>query len=94
MDSLYDAQEDAAPESMMDEPSEHGSGEGSGKTALINSEVCPDAEVGEVIQLRVTRKMDKELEVEYVGKGDGDGEEKPPMEEPGPSMSQGESLMD
>jgi hypothetical protein len=92
-------------ESLMDEsgpspsrPNEN-MGEGDeqhneGPAVLINSEIYPDAQPGDVIKLHVVKNHGQELEVTFAGK-EGDEMERP--SEGGDEMEpepKGESLMD
>ena len=94
-ESLYDAPDES--ESMSDEqPQSQDEDKGQESGQLVNLELCPDAEVGEVLKVKVIRKLDKELEIQFESK-DEEGGEKPPegMEGGEPeSETQGASLME
>ncbi len=57
-----------------------------GKTALVDSALCPDAEVGKEFMVRVEKKMENELLISYVEHDDhkeGGGEAEPEPAEAG-----------
>jgi hypothetical protein len=91
------------PMSMMDDdesgdpgpsrPTEGGEEEHQGPTVLVNAELYPDAQPGDVIKVKVVEHHGEELSVQFAGK-EGDEEEthgSPVTEEAGPPA---ESLMD
>jgi len=55
---------------------EHGEESHEGKTAMLNSEVCPGKQVGDTMTMRVVAVHDQEYEVEECGE-DEDEEEAP-----------------
>lgn len=84
---LYDAppqEEPAAPEG------EDGMDKDEGQTALINKEVCPDCQPGDMLTFRVVRVHENEIEAAY----EPDKEQDEPETEPEPAMADSESLMD
>lgn len=50
-------------------------GEGDEKTALINSDICPDMKPGDVMELRVVAVHEGEYQVQYQPKEEGEHEE-------------------
>ena len=66
MNSMYDDGPAQAPTSPEPSPSEPKEQEGdTGKTALLNSEICPGMEVGDEIVLKITGVKDGEYVVAY-----------------------------
>ena len=79
-DSEPSTQDRMAPEheAGMEDEGEH---KDSGKTALINSDICPDMKPGDEMVLRIERVMDGQYECSYSPEpshkgegGDGEGE--------------------
>lgn len=85
----YDAPEpeQGTPPEGMDQKGNHG------MPQLINSEICPDAQPGETIMLKVLKKHEGELEVSYMGK-EGEEGAMPPDGAPEPAMAGGDSMLD
>lgn len=88
-DNLYDRpmEEDDAP--PPEEQDEHGQ---EGKTALINSDICPDCKPGDVLQLKVLKVHGEELEVQFMGMGGEEKETPPEMAEKEPE-TESDSMM-
>ena len=77
-ESMYDDGQ-AAPPAQPDQgppPEEKEQGE-QGKTAVINSDLCPGMEVGDQITLRITGVQEGEYVVQYEG-GEDQKEQAPP----------------
>lgn len=96
MRSLYDDDGEESPaEPGPSRPAQDGMKEGSGRAELINAEICPDCQEGDVLMLKVVKHHGEELEVEFMGKeGEGEGGEQPQEAMTESEPSPGQSLMD
>jgi hypothetical protein len=91
-ENLYDAPVEESPPPEQD-GDEQTPSQGQGEPALLNREVWPDAQPGEVRTFRCLKVMDREIEVMAEDKEEG-MEEEPRREPMMASGGGGESMMD
>jgi len=85
---LYDDGPEAPAQGMEQSGGEdmEQSGDHSGKTALLNSEICPGMEPGDMITLRITDVKDGEYVVTYSEEDKDKGKEDEAMPAEGKAM--------